>query len=201
MLNRQKLRLMAALFSLVFSTQIFAGKDEPIILKQPENISQCIGGTEKLEITLNEGVKATIQWQFSRDNKYWDNVNSATDVTFTPDSKEAKTTWYRVAVTTQGKDARISLTTSVKVEVVETAKVDVTILSKGAICDGEKICMKATRKGGAGECTIQWQTSNSSQKEWTNIEGETKEEFTAPSITKNIQYRAIMKCTGSGCCN
>jgi hypothetical protein len=177
----------------------FAGKDEPIILKQPENISQCIGGTEKLEMTLNEGIKATIQWQFSRDNKSWDNVNGATDATFTPDSKEAKTTWYRVAVTTQGKDARISLTTPVKVEVVASPTVDISI-PKDKVCDGGKILMRAERKGGAGDCIIQWQIGDSNNN-WQNIEGENKDEFTAPIIDKNTRYRAITKCTGSGCCN
>lgn len=200
MFNRQKLRFLAATFSLVFSTQIFAGRDEPIILKQPENISQCIGGTEKLVMTLNEGVNATIQWQFSRDNKSWDNVNGATEATFTPDSKEAKTTWYRVAVTTQEKDARISLTTPVKVEVSELPTVEVTLPSKEKVCDGEKLLMRASRKGGAGDCIIQWQVSSSNDN-WENIEGENKEEFTAPLINKNTRYRAITKCTGSGCCN
>jgi hypothetical protein len=117
-------RFLLALFFLVFSAQVFAfnGGDEPIILKQPEGITQCIGGTEKLTVTLNEGVKANVQWQYSIDVKHWMNVDGATALIFTPDSKVAKVVFVRVAVTTEGKDPHISLTTPVKVEVNECQK-------------------------------------------------------------------------------
>jgi hypothetical protein len=124
MLNRSKISFLAGLFCLVFSAQIFAsnGGDEPIILKQPENITQCIGGSEKLTVTLNDGVKANVQWQYSIDVKHWMNVEGATALTYTPDTKVAKVVFFRVAVTTEGKDAHISLTTPVKVDVNECPK-------------------------------------------------------------------------------
>jgi hypothetical protein len=124
MLNRSKISFVIALFCFVFSTQIFAsnGGDEPIILKQPESITQCIGGMEKLTVTLNEGVKANVQWQYSIDVKHWMNVGGATALTFTPDTKVAKVVFFRIAVTTEGKYQRISLTTPVKVEVNECQK-------------------------------------------------------------------------------
>ena len=124
MLNRSKISFMAGLFCFVFSAQIFAsnGGDEPIILKQPEGITQCIGGMEKLTITLNEGIKANVQWQYSIDVKHWMNVDGATALTFTPDSKVAKVVFFRVAVTTEGKEPHILLTTPVKVDVNECPK-------------------------------------------------------------------------------
>jgi hypothetical protein len=201
MSNRLKFCSMAAMFSLVFSTQILAGNDEPIILKQPENISQCIGGTEKLTMTLNEGIKAKIQWQTSMDVKHWNNVEGAIESSFTPDSKMAKVMWYRVAVTTEGKESHTSLTTPVKVEVVELPKVDIVIPSKDNISIGSPINMKVVRTGGAGECTYQWQTAKSGTNNWTDLEGETKEEFTTPLLSKDVLYRAKTVCTGSGCCN
>jgi hypothetical protein len=200
MLNRQKLRLLAATFSLVFSTQIFASNDEPIIVKQPQNISECVGGTEKLTMILNETVKATVQWQFSMDNRRWYNVEGATEATFTPESKEAKTTWYRLSISTADKIAAITFTTPVKVEVVAAPIVEVVLPSKDYVCVDGKLLMRAVRTGGTGDCTIQWQQSNSGQK-WVDIEGENKAEFTAPQLTKNVSYRAKTYCTGSGCCN
>jgi hypothetical protein len=124
MLNRSKISLMVGLFCLVFSAQIFAsnGGDEPIILKQPEDITQCIGGSEKLTVTLNEGVKANVQWQYSVDAKHWMNVEGATALSHTPDSKEVRIVFFRVAVTTEGKEPHISLTTPVKVDVSECKK-------------------------------------------------------------------------------
>jgi hypothetical protein len=124
MLNRSKISFIVGLFCLVFSAQIFAvnGGDEPIILKQPEDITQCIGGTEKLTVTLNEGVKAKVQWQYSNDPKHWINVDGATALTYTPDTKAVKITFYRVAVTTEGKEPKTSITTPVKVDVTECKK-------------------------------------------------------------------------------
>jgi hypothetical protein len=119
MLNRSKNSSLLALFCLVFSARIFAvnGGDEPIILKEPEAITQCIGGTEKLIVTLNEGVKAKLQWQYSIDVKHWMNVDGATELTYTPETKTARVVFYRLAVTTEGKEGRISLTTPVRTEV------------------------------------------------------------------------------------
>jgi hypothetical protein len=124
MLNRSKISFIVGLFWLVFSAQIFAsnGGDEPIILKQPEDISQCIGGTEKLTVTLNEGVKAKVQWQFSVDAKHWMNVEGATALTLTPEAKTVRVTFFRVAVTTEGKEPQISLTTPVSVNITECKK-------------------------------------------------------------------------------
>jgi hypothetical protein len=124
MLNRSKISLIAGLFLLIFSAQILAanGGDEPIILKQPEDITQCIGGTEKLTVTLNGDVKANVQWQYSVDPKHWVNVEGATSLTFTPDTKMARVTFYRVAVTTEGKEPHTSITTPVKVDVTECKK-------------------------------------------------------------------------------
>jgi hypothetical protein len=124
MLNRSKISFMAGLFCLFFSAQIFAanGGDEPIILKQPEDITQCVGAAEKLTLTLNDGVKANVQWQYSIDPKHWMNVDGATALTYTPDTKTAKVTFYRVAVTTEGKEPHTSITTPVKVEVKECPK-------------------------------------------------------------------------------
>jgi hypothetical protein len=194
MLNRQKLRLLAAMFSLVFSSQIFASTDEPVILKQPQNISECVGGTEKLTMILNETVKANLQWQSSTDNRRWYNVAGATEATFTPDSKEAKTTWYRLSISTTDKIAAISFTTPAKVEVVAAPLIEIVLPSKDYVCPGGKLLMKAVRTGGTGECTIQWQESNSGQK-WVDIEGENKSEFTAPQLIKNVSYRAKTSCT------
>ena len=124
MLNRSKIRVLVALFCLIFSAQIFAanGGDEPIILKQPEEMTQCIGGSEKLTVTLNEGVKAKLQWQYSIDAKHWMNMEGATELTYTPDTKAIKIMFMRVAVTTEGKESRISLTTPVRVEIKECKK-------------------------------------------------------------------------------
>jgi hypothetical protein len=124
MLNRSKISFIFGLFCLVFSAQIFAsnGGDEPIILKQPEDISQCIGGNGKLTVTLNEGVKATVQWQYSVDAKHWMNVEGATALTHTPEAKTARITFFRVAVTTIGKDPQISVTTPVTVDITDCKK-------------------------------------------------------------------------------
>jgi hypothetical protein len=124
MLNRSKISFVAGLFCLIFSSQIFAanGGDEPIILKQPEGMTQCIGGIEKLSVTLNEGVKATVQWQFSVDAKHWMNVEGATALTHTPETKTVSVTFFRVAVTTEEKEPHISLTTPITVNVTECKK-------------------------------------------------------------------------------
>jgi hypothetical protein len=72
--------------------------------------------------------------------------------------------------------------------------------SSTTICTNNSLTLTATPSGGAGTCTIQWQSSTNGTN-WTNIAGQTGTTFTTPLLTSTVRYRAQYSCTGVGCCN
>jgi hypothetical protein len=75
--------------------------------------------------------------------------------------------------------------------------VNITISGGATICSGGGTSMNATATGGAGTCTLQWQSSTSGT--WSNIAGATTNAYTPTNLTTTTSYRAIYSCTGSLC--
>jgi hypothetical protein len=67
------------------------------------------------------------------------------------------------------------------------------------ICVGGNSTLNATLNGGAGTCTIQWQSFSGSA--WSNISGATGNSYTTPALSNQTRYRAQVNCSGNGCCN
>jgi hypothetical protein len=198
MLNFKNSFFLTALLSFVFTT-VSSANTEPVIISQPKNVAQCIGGTEVLSVVLKEGIKATFQWQKSIDNASWKDINEAKNADFRPNSNEIGTVWYRVAVTLEGENTT-TYSQSAYVVVAEMPTLRVTV-ANGTICLGEKAILKAIKSGGAGDCTIQWQSFKENEG-WKDIEGQTKDTITVELLDEKSQYRAKLTCAGNGCdCN
>jgi hypothetical protein len=192
-----KCALLAILFFAF--TSFLSASNEPIIVSQPNNITQCVGGTEVLKVTISANLTAVYQWQLSSDNANWAHINGANQATYTPESQNSGKMWYRVLVTTQGESSRAVASNSAEVKIVEPSRISVETISSKSI--DSSITFKATRSGGAGSCSLQWQKSENGSV-WADIEGATGEVFTAPvSVGSPARYKVVAKCTGSGCCN
>ncbi len=74
---------------------------------------------------------------------------------------------------------------------------NISISGGGTICSGGNISMSAIATGGAGTCTLQWQSSTGST--WTNIAGATSTTYSPTNITTTTSYRTVYSCTGALC--
>lgn len=192
-----KSAFMACLFNVAF-TVILSASNEPIIVAQPNNIAQCVGGNEVLKVAISADLTVVYQWQQSSDNANWAHIKGATEATYTPESQNIGKIWYRVLITTQGENAKAVASKSVEVKIVALPKLSVETISSKAL--NSNLLLKAKRTGGAGDCTLQWQVSENGST-WTNIEGAIGEEYNAPVSVTRARYKVVTKCTGSGCCN
>src|SRR5690606_21513219 len=124
-----------------------------VIFSQPENIDECIGGTEQLSISLIGGTGTiTYQWEMSPNGTdSWTNASgpgSDTD-TYTPPSTSAGTTYYRVVISATGNGCGQTISTTATVIVRE----DLAVLTHpGNIseCIGGTDQLTITITGGSG---------------------------------------------------
>ena len=190
--------ILFILTSLAAHFPLLAYTDDPnLITKQPNDIAQCVGGTEKLVVeAMAEGV--TFQWQVSEDNKFWKNVTGANDPTFYPNSKTTGLMWYRVVISTKKEEDKTAISKSALVKIAELPRMSVSVV-EGVMCNDKDITFKAAIVGGAGNCTFQWQKSGAGAT-WTDIEGAKSDTYKA-AMSSGVRYRITSKCSGNGCCN
>lgn len=182
------------------SVSVLKASNEPLIIEQPKNIAECIGGTNELKVTLKEGIKARFQWQKSFNNRHWTNIEKATEATHKPEANTPSKMWYRAVITTEGGNSEPIYSQSAEVTIAEAVAVRVEV-PNSTICLNEKLTLTAVPTGGAGECSLQWQVSTN-RSAWTDIEGETNSQLVIrEKLEINKNYRAVYKCNGSGCCN
>lgn len=201
MLILKKSSFMAVLFSLL-SFSMLNASNEPLIVEHPKNIAECIGGISELKVTLKEGVKARFQWQKSSDKMHWSNIDKATEAAYTPEANTPNKAYYRTTITVVGVNSQSIISDVAEVTIAEALSVNVEVATPNAtICLNEKFALKATTKGGAGDCKLQWQLSKNNDT-WEDIEGENGEKLVIGSGLKaELRYRAKFKCSGSGCCD
>lgn len=183
---------------LITSSSLLANNDDPtVIVKQPSDITQCVGGMDKLMV-VTSSEEVTFQWQSSEDNKFWKNVTGATEATFYPTSKTTSQLWYRVVVSAKNDDKKTAISKSAMVKVAELPRLSVSVV-EGMMCTDKDITFKAAIVGGAGDCTFQWQKSSDGSA-WKDIDGANSETYKA-AMGSGVKYRITSKCSGSGCCN
>jgi large repetitive protein len=195
---KHSITIFLSVLTIFCTSSLYANSDDPtVIVKQPTDISQCIGGMDKLiVVTISEDV--SYQWQSSEDNKFWKNVSGATEATFFPTSKTTSQLWYRVIVSAKNDDKKTAISKSALVKVAEMPRLSVNVV-EGMMCTDKDITFKAAIVGGAGNCTFQWQKSSDGSA-WNDIEGANDATYKA-AMGSGIKYRITSKCSGSGCCN
>ena len=170
------------------------------ISTQPSNITECVGGTVALTVAASGGTGSLVyQWESaSAVGGPFIPVSGATSSSYTPLSTAAGTTYYRVIITDGNNCVTLTSTTAT---VVVTAVPSVTISSPvTSVCVGAVVTLTATPAGGAGSCSLQWQSSPNSTT-WTDISGATTTTYTTTILSLTTRYRATYTCSASGCCN
>ena len=172
------------------------------ITSQPTAFAECIGGTQTISVAATGGfAPLTYQWYNSTDGgTTWTLLSGATAATYLPLSTAAGTTLYRVVVaSTGGTGCNPATSTNTSVTIAADPVVTISTLPT-TVCIGANLTLTANPTGGAGTCTIQWQSSPDGTT-WTAISGAIGTTYNVVSASATKRYRALMSCTGNGCCN
>jgi choice-of-anchor A domain-containing protein/uncharacterized repeat protein (TIGR01451 family) len=168
---------------------------------QPQNITECVGGTLTLSVGASGGTPSiTYQWQSSPNNSTWADISGATSNTYLPPSATGGAIYYRVVVSASGVGCGSVNSNSALVTINAKPTSSITVPTT-SICTGGLVTITATNNGGgAGTCAYKWQSSPDGTT-WTDISGATTNTYTTPNLISTTKYRAIYNCNGSGCCN
>lgn len=74
---------------------------------------------------------------------------------------------------------------------------NISISGGGIICSGGNTSLSASTAGGAGTCTLQWQSTTGTT--WADIVGANTTTYAPTNLTTTTSYRAIYSCTGALC--
>jgi uncharacterized repeat protein (TIGR01451 family) len=176
--------------------------NDPAITTQPQGFTECIGGTLQLNVTATGGYPIlTYQWQESPDGlTKWTDIASATSSTYTPNSTVVSTNHYRLVVRAAGFDCATVYSNPVTVVIAPDPEVQVTVPSTTVCTDG-RVILTANPTGGTGTCTVQWQSKLDTSNTWLDVPGATGNTYQTNTLKATSNYRAVMSCSGNGCCN
>jgi hypothetical protein len=176
---------------------------DPAITTQPNNINECVGGTDVLSVTVSGGSGTfSYQWQSSPNGSNgWANIGGAKNINYTPPSTTAGTYYYRILVTNSGSgcDQVVSNTAIVIISP------DILITTQPANvneCIGGTNTMTVVVTGGSGTITYQWQSSPNGSNGWANAvgPGSTTATYTPPSTSAGTTfYRVLINAPNNGC--
>lgn len=162
------------------------------------NTNVCTGGSVTLTANVSGGSGTnSFQWQRRiSPSGAWTNVGTnsasyATDATLTANSYD-----YQVIITQTGIGCG-NTSIVANANVISDPVVNITSTA-GTLCVGASTTLNATSSGGTGTCNFQWQNNTGSG--WNNITGATSAAYTTPALSVPTNYRALIICSGAGCC-
>jgi large repetitive protein len=171
------------------------------ITAAPQNITECIDGTNQLSVTVTGATGAiSYQWQSSATgvSGSFADISGANGATYQPASTVAGITYYQVVVKATGNGCGDVTSSSATVEIIP----DLSIAAQPqdiAECIGGDLALTVGVTGGTGIITYQWQSSPDGST-WTNIAGATAASYTPSStVAGTTQYHVIITSTGTGC--
>ncbi|SHF20993.1 gliding motility-associated C-terminal domain-containing protein [Mariniphaga anaerophila] len=164
---------------------------------QPQGATLCQGSSHTMNVSTDDGVNVTYQWQqSSTGTSGWSNISGATASTYTTDALSS-TTYFRVRINDNGNGCanRTSAVATVNIP-------GITIQPEGAvICDeGTHTMTVSTQEGGGLAYSFQWQQSTTTGGPWTDIADETSASYTTGNLsTGNYYYQCIITPTTPDC--
>jgi uncharacterized repeat protein (TIGR01451 family) len=176
--------------------------NDPTVTTQPAGFTECIGGTLQLSVVATGGTPLLVyQWEQSADGvSGWTDVAAATSNVYTPNSTVTGTFYYRLRASATGVDCATAYSNPVTVVIAPDPEVQVTVPSTTVCTDGQVI-LTASPTGGTGTCTVQWQSKLDTSGTWLDVPGATGNTYQTNALKATSNYRAVMSCSGNGCCN
>ncbi|MBV6426029.1 MAG: hypothetical protein KIPDCIKN_00520 [Haliscomenobacter sp.] len=161
-----------------------------VTLSGPSSV--CSGETARLSTQIsNADNSCSFTWQSSTDGTTWSVIPNAASGAL--DVSAGASTRYRVIYGCPGNCGDTS--NVFLLNVLPGASVQVS--GGGTFCAGGSVTLFANTSGGAGVCSIQWQSSPNNQT-WTSIPNAQSNSLTV-SPTATTYYRALYTCTGATC--
>ena len=162
----------------------------------------CIGGSTQLQGDVQNATGTiSYQWQ-SRTSLFssWNDVSGATSINYTPPTATSGTIYYRLRVITSGTGCGTQYSPSITLNIVPQTSVSITP-SSAVICINGVYYLNSTITNGVGPFTYQWQVSSTGVGgPFTNISGETNNNYLIPTATTNTRYyRVVVNAAGNGC--
>jgi uncharacterized repeat protein (TIGR01451 family) len=175
---------------------------DPSVSSQPVGFTECIGGTLQLSAVATGGTPSLVyQWERSPNGlNGWTDVAAATTATYIPNSTVTGTFYYRLKVSATGFDCATVYSNPVTVIIAPDPEVQVTVPSTTVCTDG-RVILTANPTGGTGTCTVQWQSKLDTSNTWLDVPGATGNTYQTNALQATSNYRAVMSCSGNGCCN
>jgi hypothetical protein len=175
---------------------------DPTVSTQPLGFTECIGGTLQLSAVATGGTPTLMyQWERSANGvSGWTDIAAATTITYTPNSTATGTFYYRLRVSAAGFDCATVYSNPVTVIIAPDPEVQVTVPSTTVCTDG-RVILTANPTGGTGTCTVQWQSKLDTSNTWLDVPGATGNTYQTNTLQATSNYRAVMSCSGNGCCN
>jgi gliding motility-associated-like protein len=171
--------------------------ENSVIVGQPSDITQCLGGNLPLTISIIGGTGTiTYKWQSSDNGVAWTDIPGANTTTYSPPASTVGTKYYRAIISSDVTGCGEVVSTASTVIVLADPSVTL-VAEKSALCAGETAIVKATVSGGAGSVTYQWQSSLNGSI-WTDVAGATGTSLAIANISATTYFRVIVRQV-SGC--
>jgi uncharacterized repeat protein (TIGR01451 family) len=174
--------------------------EDPSVVINPPTNTVCVGGNLLLLATLNGGTgSCALQWQSSLDANTWSDISGANALALAPPTGVVGTFYYRAVYNCDGLDCDEAISNVATVIIAPDPEAEITP-SNPVVCLGGNLVLNLSTFGGAGVCSIQWQSSPDGLNNWANINGATSASY-GPSTAAigTFYYRAIYSCSGGGC--
>ena len=163
-------------------------------------VNVCVGGTTTLSANVSGG-SGTNSYQWQRRVSpagAWANVGTNSSTYITDGTLTANNYDYQVIVTQSGPGCA-GTSAAVAANVVADPLVSISATAT-TVCVGGGVTLNSSVTGGTGSCPYQWQSSPDGTT-WSDISGANGANYTTPALSSALQYRVILNCTTSGCCN
>lgn len=168
------------------------------ITTDPQNITQCVGGTAPLTVAANSSGTVLYEWQSATAPAGPFTTLTATAASFTPPATAAGATYYRAILRSVNglcrDTSKVALATVVANAVLTTQPADFSACAGSA-----NATLSVAATGGIAPLQYQWQSATAASGPWNNVAGATGASFIPPAATGNVFYRAVVSSAASGC--
>ncbi len=174
------------------------------VVKDITNITECVGGTDKLSFVITGGASdSTFIWESSTASSsgpFTVIAGAPNASTYQPVSTTAGTTYYRVRVTSALNNCT-SVTSATAMVIVNPILAITNTLNPFEECTGGNQSLTINTSGGISPLTYQWQSSADGSTNWTAVASNgTSATYTPVSTTAGTTYYRVLVTSGGTAC-
>lgn len=168
------------------------------VAAEPQNITQCVGGTQPLSVTGTGTGTIVYQWQSATAPGGTFGNTGTNQNTLALNTAAPSTQYFRVIVSSPN-----ALCRDTSIEVTATVVADPSISLQPVNvsgCVGDAISLNVNASGGIAPLNYQWQGApTAGGPPWIDIPGANSETLNPPSVAGTAFARVVVSSTGTGC--